>query len=121
VRHNAYGVPSSAMFVILSLSVLLSIVGCMDNRARVLPVSNFEVAALNADDVVRVMQRAGFSDEQILELGTDLRNALSQSGTAQIKVEDAVEAIFTVRGDYIYGTSRLRGSFIYDRKTARIR
>jgi len=67
------------------------------------------------------MLRAGFSDEQILQLGTDLRNELARSGAAQISVGDKVEATFAVRGDYVYVTAYKRGSFIYEMKTGRIR
>lgn len=81
---------------------------------EVIPLSNQEVVALDADDVVQVMRRAGFSDEQILRLGTDLRNALLYSGAVQIKLRDKVEAVFAVHGDYVFITTRLRGSFIYD-------
>jgi hypothetical protein len=102
------------LFIVLSLSALLGTVGCAHNQAQVIPVSNREVAALSAEDIVRVMLRAGFSDEQILELGTDLRNELARSGAAQIDVGDKVEAIFAIDGDYVYVSSRLRGSFIYD-------
>ena len=43
---------------------------------RVVPRRSMEVAALSPDDIVRIMQRVGFADEQVLELGTDLHNAL---------------------------------------------
>ena len=82
---------------------------------KVIPLNNRDVATLSSDDVVRIMRRAGFSDDQILELGTDLRNGLLLSGAVQVK-KKKVEAIFAVRGEYIYITTRLRGSFIYDLK-----
>ena len=71
-------------------------------------------AELSADDVVRVMWRAGFSDDQVLELGTDLRNSLAYTGAAQIVIGERVEAVFGMDGDYLYVASRMRGSFIYD-------
>jgi len=77
--------------------------------------------AVSAEYVVQVMLRAGFSDEQILQLGTDLRNELARSGAAQISVGDKVEATFAVQGDYVYVTAYKRGSFIYEMKTGRIR
>lgn len=82
----------------------------------VIHLSNQDVVALSADGVVQVMRRAGFSDEQILKLGTELRNALLYSGAAQIKLRDKVEAVFAVHGDYVFIITRLRGSFIYDVK-----
>lgn len=83
---------------------------------KIIALSNQNVVALSADDVVQVMRRAGFSDEQILKLGTELRNALLYSGAAQVRLRDKVEAVFAVHGDYVFITTRLRGSFIYDAK-----
>lgn len=114
MKQDGYRVVIGGLFIVLSLSALLGMGGCAHNRAQVIPVSNREVAALSAEDIVRVMLRAGFSDEQILELGTELRNELGLSGATQINVGDKVEAIFAVDGDYVYVSSRLRGSFIYD-------
>jgi hypothetical protein len=88
--------------------------GCSSWDARVVPLANQDAAALEADDVVRVMQRAGFSDQQILDLGTDLRNALASGGAAQIRVGKKVEALFATDGHYLYASSRRGGSFIYD-------
>jgi len=100
------------------LPVVLSIVGCTHTHTmlKVIPLSNQHAAALSADDIVQLMRRTGFSDEQILDLGTDLRNGLALSGAAQLKIGDRVEAVFAVKGDYVYITTRLRGSFIYDPK-----
>jgi len=85
-------------------------------RFEVVPISNRDVADLDSDDIVQIMRRAGFSDEQILALGTDLRNAILLMGAAQIRKEK-IEAIFAVRGDYIFITTRLRGNFIYNPKS----
>ena len=109
-----YRVAISGLLIVLSLSVLLGTAGCAHTQAQVIPVSNREVAALSAEDTVRIMLRAGFTNEQILELGTELRNELARSGAAQINVGSKVEAIFAVDGDYVYISSRLKGSFIYD-------
>ena len=119
--------PDRALLKVLRLTSLLALpmailVGCANNpHGRVLAMPNRQVAGLDADDVVRVMQRAGFSDEQILELGTELRNSLSSSGAAQIRVRDKVESIFAVDGRYLHVSSRRRGSFIYDLQTGRVR
>ena len=89
-------------------------------NTRVIALSNNgDVIALSAEDIVRVMQQAGLSDEQILELGTDLRNALASSGAAQIQVGEVVEAIFAVRGNYLHVSSYHRGSFIFNSETGR--
>jgi hypothetical protein len=83
---------------------------------EVIPISNRDVADLDSDDIVNIMRRAGFSDEQILVLGPDLRNAILLMGAAQIRREK-IEAIFAVRGEYIFITTRLRGNFIYNPKS----
>ena len=83
--------------------------------------NNGDVLALSANDIVRVMQQAGFSNDQILELGTDLRNALASSGAAQIQVGEVVETIFAVRGNYLHVSSYHRGSFIFNSETGEIR
>ena len=110
---------------LLSLLLFLALLpaGCATSQShgRVDPLPSQQVVALNSDDIVRVMRRAGFSDEQILEFGTDVRNGLASSGAAQVRVGDKVEAIFAVDGNYLHGTSRLRGSFIYDLKTGHFR
>ena len=84
------------------------------NKLKVVPLGNQDVIELSADDVVRVMHRAGFSDEQILELGPELRDGLADSGAAQVRLRDKVEVVFAVHGNYVFITTRLRGSFIYD-------
>jgi hypothetical protein len=85
---------------------------------KVRAVSNRDVAALSSDDIVQIMRRSGFSDEQILELGTEVRNALLQSGAAEIR-KGKVEVLFAVRGEYVFIDTRSRGSFIYDIKRGR--
>jgi hypothetical protein len=63
------------------------------------------------------MRQAGFSDNQILEHGTDLHNALSREGAAQIRIRKNPEAVFAINGDAVYISTRLRGNFIYNVKT----
>ena len=106
--------------VLLLLALLASGgVGCM-NRTRgfeVIPVGNRHLITLSADDVVQVMRRAGFSDDQIMELGTDVHQGLLESGAVQIKTDDKVEVVFAANGDDVYIGTRLRGNFIYNLKT----
>jgi len=114
--------PSSVLRLCLWLALpflFFGVVGCASTRSSksgfaVVPVSSQDVAALSSDDVVRVMRRAGFSDEQILQLGTEVRNALLLSGAVQIKQGNIVEAIFAINNNNVYVTARLRGNFIYD-------
>ncbi len=110
----------SSKILHFALCILLCfMVGCASTRAnksqfQVIPVSSQDVAELSADDVVRVMRRVGFSDEQILELGAQLRDGLLLSGAVQISRNNIVEAIFVIRDNRVHITARLRGNFIYD-------
>lgn len=109
---------STGSWIIILLLLTFSVVGCASTTAhtgfQVIPLSNQNIADLSAKDIIQVMQRAGFSDEQILELGADLRDGLSMSGAAQVKVGDKVEVVFAVRSDCVYISTRLRGNFIYN-------
>ena len=93
------------------------VVSCAPQGLEVVPLSNRNVLTLSSDDIVRVMRVAGFSDNQILEYGTYLHDALSNSGAAQIKIRNRLEAVFAINGDAVYISTRLRGNFIYNVKT----
>jgi hypothetical protein len=119
IRYNA--IINSVTIMLTLLTILaLGVGGCARSntgRIRVIPLSNRSVLALSPDDVVEVMRRAGFSDNQILEYGTDLRNGLAESGAVQIKIGKKVEAVFATNlndGNRVYISTRLRGNFIYD-------
>jgi len=123
VKPIWYNSRNSSLTIMLTLTLLallaLGAVGCAHQSTgiRVVPLSNRDVLALTPDDIVVVMRRAGFSDNQILEYGTDLRNGLAESGAVQIKVGKKVEAVFAVNlnnGDCVYISTRLRGNFIYN-------
>lgn len=81
---------------------------------RIEAQANRDVADLSPNDVVQIMRRIGFTDEQILALGTSLRDALFQSGGAKVIDGKEVEALVRVNGTQIYIGSRTRGNFIYD-------
>src|SRR4030042_1432899 len=84
--------------------------------SKFLLLSTNNVVDLTARDLIEVMRRAGFSDEQILRFGPDLRNSLLYSGAARVKLGKKVEAEFVAIRDCVFITTRLRGSFIYDVK-----
>ena len=109
---------SGVIIVSLLLALLaFGVVSCAQRGFEVIPLSYQEVLTLSSDDIVRVMRRAGFSDNQILEYGTDLHDALSRSGAAQIKINKNLQAVFAINGDSVYISTRLRGNFIYNVKT----
>lgn len=83
-----------------------------DSPFKVIARKSNQLAALSADDIVRIMQRIGFQDEQILELGTDLHNALRFSGAAAVSYKKKTIAIFAADGDYVHIRSR-SASFDY--------
>jgi hypothetical protein len=78
------------------------------------PMLNRDVIALEPEDVVAIMRRAGFSGDEIVRLGRNLRNHLAQSGGCRIASNDGVVAMFAVHGDEVYVTSPDRGAFRYD-------
>ena len=80
----------------------------------VFPMTNDEVAELSAHDIVVIMRRAGFSDQQILDLGTDLRNNLATTGAAKVRTGQLVEAVYAIKGKYVHAASRRKGNFTYD-------
>lgn len=121
VKPIRYNSRISSVTILLTLLALLAlgVGGCARSSTgiRVIPLSNRSVLALSPDDVVEVMKRAGFSDGQILEHGTDLRNGLAESGAVQIKIGKKVEAVFAINlseSNCVYISTRLRGNFIYD-------
>ncbi len=114
VSRNGGVIVASLLLTLLAFGV----VSCARNRGlEVLPLRYEDVLTLSSDDIVRVMRQAGFSDNQILEHGTDLHSALAYSGAAQIKVKKNLEAVFAINGDAVYISARLRGNFIYNVKT----
>ena len=115
-----YNTRISSVMILLTLLALVALgIGCAHSSTgiRVIPLSNRSVLALSPDDVVEVMRRAGFSDGQILQYGTELRNGLAESGAVQIKIGKKVEAVFAINlseSNCVYISTRLRGNFIYD-------
>ncbi len=108
----------SAITALSLLILALAAVGCASSRGiQVIPLGSRSVLNLDADSVITIMRQAGFSNEQIIEYGTEVRDGLAQSGAVQIKVNRKVEAIFAVNGDDIYISTRLRGYFIYNVNT----
>ncbi|MBN1804756.1 MAG: hypothetical protein JW837_05860 [Sedimentisphaerales bacterium] len=120
MKQNSQGFKN---FDLIRISLLLTLLalgigGCVGNRGfEIYPLSNQNRLTLNSDDIVRVMRRAGFSDNQILQYGEDLHLALAQHGAAQIKIQRKLQAVFAINGDAVYISSRATGNFIYNTRT----
>ncbi|MBP7050831.1 MAG: hypothetical protein KBE65_07445 [Phycisphaerae bacterium] len=80
---------------------------------RVVPKQSMSTASLVPDDIVAIMRRIGFMDEQVLELGTDLHNALRFTGAAEIFYNKEKLAIFIADGSLVRVRSKM-GSADYD-------
>ena len=99
-----------AFFTVLQ-SVMLG--GCATHQLAVVPCRSRNVVVLSAEEVVAVMRRAWFPDEQIERLGLELRDALASHGAARIRSADRTQALFLTDGHFIYVTVRGRGGFFY--------
>ena len=104
--------------IILLMLLSLGIVGCTQSGGiQVVPIASQHVLELTANDVVEIMRRAGFTDMQIWEHGTALREGLARSGAVQIRINGRVEALFAIRGSDVYINTLTRGFFIYNVNT----
>lgn len=93
--------------------IILSAGGCA-TKYNVKWVPNQSGIALTAEDVVIFMDRAGFSEKEILELGSDVRNGLASTGAVRAYIDENTAAIISTDGRLVYVNSRERGSFVYD-------
>jgi len=91
---------------------------CGAKHPTAVPMNTPYVVDATADDIVRMMLFAGFSDEQIIEYGTTVRNGLALYGGTQIHTKDKVKAVFAViEQNRVYISTLHKGNFIYDMKT----
>ncbi len=80
---------------------------------RLVAKKSMSTVSLAPEDIVRIMQRVGFEDKQVLDLGTDLHNALRFSGAAEVFHYKQKLAIFVADGGLVRIRSRV-GSFDYE-------
>lgn len=118
IRNN-FGISRTAATWMLLLVLTSGMIGCSRRASgiQIVPLSSSSVLVLSPDNLVEVMRRAGFSDEQIVQYGPDIYDGLSQSGAVQVRVNNRVEAVIAVnrdRGDCVYISSASRGNFIYN-------
>ncbi len=120
MKHNRYNSKNGSVMILSTLLVFLALgaSGCMQSRGiEVLHLGNRSVLTLSSEDVVQVMRAAGFSDEQIWEHGTALRDGLARLGAVQIKVDGTVEVVFAINDDSVYISTLGRGHFVYSIQT----
>ena len=111
VRHISI---SSVVIACLLLPMMLS--GCMRYGLKVVPVPSHDVLELYPNEVVTIMQRVGFTDEQIKDYAWSVREALARSGAVRILVNSKAVAGFAIQGDEVLISSS-RGNFIYNINT----
>jgi len=95
--------------LLLTVAVLA---GCQ--TIRVEPFAGRYRVGLTADDTVAIMRRAGLSDEDILEYGTELRNSLALRGAARIQKGDRLVALFVARKDDVIVATEDGTTFVYE-------
>jgi hypothetical protein len=127
------GSPSSVLQCLALIALALVATGCRRNLfssppwlapasnsasqgLQVVPRSCGQIVNLAADDIVGVMRRMGFRDDQILDLGPRLRDALRTAGGAAFVRGRQIDAMIAVSDGYLFVQSNLQGSFIYDIK-----
>ena len=109
--------------------LLLNLLGCggrwrtpkparsADLAVSVHPVSNTNAIRLTVDDVIVILRQLGHTDEQVFELGEDLRDALLNYGGAKIRVGDKFDSALRAEGFHLWIFSLSRGTFVYDVKS----
>jgi hypothetical protein len=108
------------LIAVVLLGVQLAGCACLGRgggRLHVVPFNSHYVAALEPEQVVKLMRLADFSTEQIRATGVDLRNALALCGGAKMLKGDHTVAIFEVHGRYIHAATSARGSFVFSTLT----
>jgi hypothetical protein len=105
-----------ACFIALAILPLLGCASTMDRsialtEQTVTPITSGDQQSVSAYDLAEAMLQAGFTPEQILKDGPQIRNALATSGGAQVRYNHLAEAMFAVHGQVLYVTSRTRGTF----------
>lgn len=78
----------------------------------VTPLSAGEPTEVSAGTLAEAMLRAGFSREQILSDGPQVRNAIAQAGGAQVREGRMIAALFAIQDSRLIVTSRMRGTFV---------
>jgi hypothetical protein len=87
---------------------------------HVVAVPSQYVIRLGSHDIVTILRSVGYSDAQILDIGASLRDALAQSGMAQIMMGKKLEATVQVLSDRVMIVSAARGAYDYNLRTGQV-
>ena len=116
IRRSRNFVARVAGFVAFAL--LLASCTADSNLRRVSdPVSSLAVGTpgeVSAMTLASAMLRAGFTREEILELGPGIRRSLAESGGAQARRQGEILALFSITEGKLYVTSGSSGTFVMD-------
>lgn len=115
VKPNRQKIIYSGMIVTLLL--LMSLGGCLGSKINIVPGNGAEVMTLRPDEVVTIMKRAGYSDNQIYDHGFEVHEALARVGEAIIEVNGKKETRFLIQGDQVY-VQTLKGWYLYNVNTS---
>ncbi len=106
-----------AVMMLSALFCLLT-TGCAGfSRNRNMVVTPFNAAYqtdLRPKRLILVARRAGLDNDQILQYGPAIRNALATHGACRIYSDDKVKIIMAVQGRNLYVSRHTGSSFIYD-------
>jgi hypothetical protein len=117
----------------LALAVCLGAAGCgglfgksksSSAGLEIVPKNNRYALTVSpsADDIVTMMAKIGFPEDQILTLGESLRNALATQGGAEVRRGKEVGAIFAAyQNDTVFISTRRGGTYIYDLRNGRFK
>lgn len=109
---------SSLTIVLILAATLLSACAQDPNLKR----SNETVSSLAVGDpgevgamtLAQAMMRAGFTRDEILDLGPGIRRSLARNGGAQAQRKGAIVALFSHKDGKLYVTSGHSGTFVLD-------
>jgi hypothetical protein len=86
----------------------------MSARLQVVQRTGGQAANVTADDVVAVLRQIGLGNDQIVEFGPPVYEALRASGAAAMVNGKQTEILLAISDGYVWVQSRVQGSFIYD-------
>lgn len=79
---------------------------------KVSMVSVGDPGEISASSLAKAMIKAGFTYDEILELGPGIRRGLSEGGGAQASRNGEIVALFSHKGGRLYVASGTSGTFV---------